>query len=103
LVFCLFVFSVRRISELAKSRNELNKANEDLSEALAEVKMLRGIIPICSFCKKIRDDQGCWQRVDVYVEQHSEAAFSHMICPECEKKDHPIEIKYEMTKDSGNE
>lgn len=75
LLICLLVFSARRLLELAK--------------ALAEVKILRGIIPICSFCKKIRDDEGFWQQVEVYVQHHSEAAFSHSICPECIKKECP--------------
>ena len=75
LLICLLVFSARRLLELAK--------------ALAEVKILRGIIPICSFCKNIRDDEGFWQQVEVYVQHHSEAAFSHSICPECIKKECP--------------
>ncbi len=89
LLICLLVFSARRLLELAKARKELKKTNEDLTKALAEVKILRGIIPICSFCKKIRDDEGFWQQVDVYVQHHSEAAFSHSICPECIKKECP--------------
>ncbi len=58
-------------------------------EAEAELKILRGILPICSFCKKIRDDEGYWQQVDVYIHQHSEADISHGICPECVKKHYP--------------
>jgi len=55
----------------------------DRERALREVKTLRGILPICSFCKKIRDDRGAWDQVEVYVRQHTEANFSHGICPEC--------------------
>lgn len=51
--------------------------------ALDEVKTLRGIIPICSNCKHIRDDKGAWQQVEVYVRAHSEAEFSHGLCPNC--------------------
>lgn len=54
-----------------------------LREALAQVKRLQGMLPICTNCKKIRDDSGFWERVDTYVAQHSEAVFSHGICPEC--------------------
>jgi CheY-like chemotaxis protein len=61
----------------------------ELRTALNEIKTLRGIIPICSHCKKIRDDQGFWQRVEKYVQAHSEAKFSHGICPECMKKYFP--------------
>ena len=51
-----------------------------------EVKTLRGILPLCSFCKKIRDDKGYWEQVDVYIHKYSEADISHSICPECIKK-----------------
>ena len=61
----------------------------DLSAAMAEVKTLRGIIPICSSCKKIRDDQGIWNQIEEYIRDHSEADFTHSICPECMKKLYP--------------
>lgn len=54
-----------------------------LEEALARVKQLHGLLPICSYCKKIRDDQNYWQQVENYISQHSEAQFSHSICPDC--------------------
>jgi len=54
-----------------------------------EIKQLRGILPICSFCKKIRDDEGYWEQVEVYVNKHSEADFSHSICPDCLEKYYP--------------
>ena len=59
--------------------------------ALAEIKTLRGLVPICMYCKNIRDDAGFWQRVDVYVEEHSEAKFSHGLCPSC-LKEHGLEV-----------
>jgi hypothetical protein len=58
----------------------------ELQEALATVKTLRGLIPICAWCKKVRDDQGYWSQVEVYVRDRSEAEFSHGICPDCKKK-----------------
>ena len=61
----------------------------ELQTALAEIKTLRGIIPICSFCKRIRDDQGYWNQVEIYVKQHSEADFSHSLCPECAREHYP--------------
>ena len=64
---------------------ELEKTNQELTTALAEIKTLRGIIPICSNCKKIRDDQGFWQQVESYVTEHTEVAFTHSICPDCIK------------------
>ena len=62
---------------------------EDLRQALEQIKTLRGIVPICASCKKIRDDQGYWNQVEVYVSDHTEAEFSHGICPECAKKLYP--------------
>jgi len=58
----------------------------ELEEALARVKQLQGLLPICSYCKKIRDDQNYWQQVEGYISEHSEAVFSHGICPDCFEK-----------------
>lgn len=60
-----------------------------LQKTLEHVKMLRGIIPICANCKKIRDDKGYWNQVEVYIRDHSDAEFSHGICPECVQKLYP--------------
>ena len=62
---------------------------EELKQALSEVKTLRGFLPICANCKKIRDDKGYWNRIEAYIEEHSNAQFSHGICPECAKKLYP--------------
>jgi len=62
---------------------ELQERNTELSEALANVKQLSGLLPICAHCKKIRDDNGYWNQLEHYISQHSEADFSHGICPEC--------------------
>jgi hypothetical protein len=64
----------------------LGEENKTLSDYLEEIKILRGIVPICSFCKKIRDDQGKWIEVEAYVSRHSEAKFSHSLCPKCQKE-----------------
>ena len=58
-------------------------------QLLSEIKTLRGILPLCSFCKKIRDDKGYWEQVDVYIDKYSEADISHSICPECMKINYP--------------
>jgi len=68
---------------------ELKKRTEELEQALKEVKVLRGFIPICASCKKIRNDRGYWQLVEAYIREHSEAEFSHGICPDCIKKFFP--------------
>jgi len=57
-----------------------------LEAALAKVKQLEGILPICSYCKKIRNDQDYWQQFEIYITEHSEAMFSHGICPDCFEK-----------------
>ncbi len=60
-----------------------------LREALTKVKTLRGLLPICASCKKIRDDDGYWRKVEIYVEEHSDAVFSHSLCPDCMRKLYP--------------
>lgn len=64
----------------------LQSANERLQHTLDEVRTLEGLLPICAWCKKIRDDEGYWQRIDKYVTEHTAATFTHGICPECESK-----------------
>ncbi len=68
---------------------ELTVANQELQNALAEVKTLSGLLPICANCKKIRDDQGYWQGVEQYLSTRSQAEFTHAICPECLSKLYP--------------
>ncbi len=68
---------------IVRKNNELIEANSRLSEALEANKTLRGLIPICGYCKKIRDDQGYWNQVETFVAKHSAAQFSHGICPTC--------------------
>lgn len=75
--------------ELRHLNAELERRNQELQAALAKVKQLSGLLPICANCKKIRNDQGYWQDVAVYVRNHSEADFSHGICPDCIKKLYP--------------
>lgn len=68
---------------------ELTRANRELEAALRNVKTLSGLLPICANCKKIRDDQGYWQQVERYVQQHSQAEFTHSICPDCVRALYP--------------
>ena len=70
----------RRVVNLER---ELHDRVRELEDALANVKQLQGLLPICSYCKKIRDDQNYWHQVDSYVAQHTEVQFSHGICPSC--------------------
>lgn len=68
---------------------DLVRSNDDLQRALREVKVLKGLVPICAACKKIRNDQGFWQQLEEYIQQHSEAEFSHGLCSPCIKKLYP--------------
>jgi hypothetical protein len=66
---------------------------DQLQKSLSKIKTLSGLLPICASCKKIRDDKGYWNQIESYISDHSEAEFSHGICPECAKKLYPDLIK----------
>jgi hypothetical protein len=76
----------RRPSENVEA---LQQANQDLENALAEVKTLSGLLPICASCQKIRNDKGYWDRIETYIQAHTEATFSHSLCPDCARKLYP--------------
>lgn len=75
---------------------EKEKLIADLQAALAHIKILSGILPICSHCKKIRNDEGYWQQLEEYLRFHTEAEFSHGICPECARQHYPDVFKTEL-------
>ncbi len=77
------------ITERKEAEEERARLIGELQEALAKVKTLSGLLPICASCKSIRDDQGYWQQIEAYIRDHSEAEFSHSVCPECAKKLYP--------------
>lgn len=81
--------TARDITERKLLEKERQKVFVELQKALSEVKKLSGFLPICSSCKKIRDDKGYWKEVERYIGEHSEAEFSHSICPECMRKLYP--------------
>ena len=94
------LFISEDVTTLKKTQDELTMHKDRLEElvqartielrnALAKVKTLSGFIPICSSCKKIRDDQGYWTQVEAYLREHSEIEFSHGLCPDCMKKLYP--------------
>lgn len=76
----------RDISEQVRLRAELADKVAKLEAAMAKVKQLEGIIPICMYCKNIRVDKEIWEHLETYITEHSEAFFSHGICPECFEK-----------------
>ena len=82
--------ALKKEMDCRKARErELSRSNEELQKALRDVKVLRGLIPICASCKKIRNDSGFWQQLEEYIGEHSEAEFSHGICQPCVKKLYP--------------
>lgn len=84
---CAATVELRRAAR--KATEEREKLVEELQAALAKVKLLSGFLPICAACKNIRDDQGYWQRIEAYIHDHSEAVFTHGICPDCARKLYP--------------
>ena len=92
---CYFIEYHFRLEYFLTKRDELHRTKiesmntkltitvEELRAALDNIKVLKGLIPICSNCKKIRDDKGFWHRVEQYITEHSDAVFSHGICPDC--------------------
>ena len=73
----------------AQLENEKEALIKELREAVAKIQTLSGLIPICAWCKKIRDDKGYWQTVERYIKEHSQADFTHGMCPDCQKKYFP--------------
>lgn len=74
---------IRNQLELKSTRDALLLKTEELTEALSRIKSLEGMIPICMYCHKIRDEDRAWQKLEQYISDHSNASFSHGICPEC--------------------
>ncbi len=79
----------REMAERKRAEKEKESLIGELQDALSKVKLLSGFLPICASCKKIRDDKGYWRQIETYIRDHSEAEFSHSICPECAKKLYP--------------
>ena len=75
--------ALEALARVVVTQMELSRVSAQLAEAAGNVKSLSGLLPICSYCKVIRNDQGYWQQVEVYVREHSQAEFSHSICPSC--------------------
>jgi len=77
------LINLRETKERRRAERQKNRLIHKLEDALSKVKLLSGFLPICAHCKRIRDDQGFWSQVEEYIREHSEADFSHGICPEC--------------------
>ncbi len=79
----------RDITDKKNAESERERLITELQDALADVKLLSGLVPICASCKKIRDDQGYWTQIESYIQERSDAKFSHSICPDCAAKLYP--------------
>jgi len=77
---------VRDVTERKRLEDEREMLINDLREALAKIKTLKGLIPVCAWCRKVRDDKGYWEELEQYIREHTDADFTHGICPECLKK-----------------
>jgi hypothetical protein len=77
------------IASLNRHREEQDDIIRDLAHTLAAIKLLHGLLPICAGCKKIRDDNGTWNYIETYISKHSEAQFTHGLCPTCEHDLYP--------------
>ncbi len=96
----IMMISEKLEGKLKRAETDLRFEKQNLQKTLSEVKTLRGFLPICASCKKIRDDKGYWNQIEGYIQKHSEAQFSHGMCPECSyelygKEDWYIEMKNE--------
>lgn len=89
----LLVRSMRYSMERKRLEREKENLIDELKAALAKVKTLSGMLPICASCKKIRDDTGYWHQIESYIREHSETEFSHGICPDCMIKLYPQYVK----------
>jgi len=88
IIVILFVEN-KTISKRKQAEKEREKLIAELQDAAAKIKILRGMLPICSNCKKVRDDKGYWNQIESYIRKHSEAEFTHSMCPLCAKKLYP--------------
>jgi len=82
---CAFILIAQFIARTAQLLADEKKRLHQLQEAMDQIKVLRGFLPICAWCKKIRNDEGYWQQMESYIHEHSEADFTHGICEECAK------------------
>lgn len=74
-----------------REHQRLHEANDVAERRLAEIKTLRGLLPVCAWCRRVRNDQGLWRQVDQYLSEHTEARVTHALCPECEREHFPCE------------
>ena len=95
-------FKRKELLSRIKVHLDLRRSKRNLEQALEEIKILRGNIPICAACKKIRDDEGLWNQIETYIESHTEALFTHSLCSDCEKQLYGDQEWFKKRKDKNN-
>ncbi|MFH1980664.1 MAG: hypothetical protein ABIL58_02350 [Pseudomonadota bacterium] len=90
-LFVLFIHNsyTQQLTRAEENYAQLNAAKNKLEKAMLDVKILKGLLPVCASCKKVRDDTGYWNQIDEYIREHSEATVTHSICPDCAKRLYP--------------
>ena len=89
LSFALSIFAFRRWNEATSANHKLIETNAELQDALAHINQLKNMLPICSSCKKIRDDEGNWHQLESYIHSQTGTEFSHSMCPDCMEQWYP--------------
>lgn len=80
------LMTIRDVRERCQAEQERNRLLAELEERLAEIRTLSGLIPICAWCRRVREDEGYWTQIEEFVEQRSDAGFSHGVCPDCQSE-----------------
>jgi uncharacterized paraquat-inducible protein A len=93
-----FVLIAVLVASTRRSLDQQKKISADLQHSLDQVKQLKGMLPICASCKKIRNDKGYWEQIEHYISERSETEFTHGLCPECAKKLYPELIDFQKVK-----
>ena len=84
------------LTKIKNDKRDRERVNAELAQALAEVRRLSGLLPICSSCKRIRNEEGSWSMLEAFIQERSEAQFSHGLCPECAVRLYPAYFKKGM-------
>lgn len=80
----------REVEERRRAEHELRESNRQLEEALGRVKTLSGLLPMCAWCHKVREDEGYWSQLESYLAARTDATITHSICPQCREKHFPV-------------
>ena len=97
-MFCFYYLLEDEKKKVRETNNKLEEKILELRDASAKIKTLSGMLPICARCKKIRDDKGYWNQIEKYIREHTDAEFTHGICPECAMELYSVDISSKESK-----